>query len=117
MALQIVEKDSGGVTVLELSGRIVLGGESSQLRNKIKEILEKGKTRLLIDLANVGQIDSAGLGTLVSGYTSAQSVGATLKLASLTKRFREQLSITKLVTVFEVFDTTEEALKSFGPTT
>ncbi len=113
MALQIVEKDSGGVTILELSGRIGLGDESSQLRNKMKEVLEKGKTRLVVDLGNVGYIDSAGLGTLVAGYTSAQNMGATMKLANLTKKFHQQLSITKLVTIFEVFDSSDDAVKSF----
>ncbi len=114
MPLQIVEKESGGATVLELSGRIKLGEESSQLRTKIKDILAQGKTRLVLDLANVGYVDSAGLGTLVSGYTSAQSQGASVKLANLTKKLNEQLHITKLVTVFEVYNTVEEAVKAFG---
>ncbi len=114
MPLQIVEKESGGATVLELSGRIKLGEESNQLRTKIKDILAQGKTRLVLDLANVGYIDSAGLGTLVSGYTSAQSQGASVKLANLTKKLNEQLHITKLVTVFEVYNTVEEAVKAFG---
>lgn len=102
MALSIVEKESGGIVLLELSGRVTLGGESNQLRTKIKDILAKGKTRLILDLADVSYIDSAGLGTLVAGYTSAQNNGASMKLANLTRKFREQLNITKLVTVFEV---------------
>jgi anti-sigma B factor antagonist len=114
MALQIVEKESSGVTVVELSGRVTLGEESNQLRTKIKDILARGKKRLVLDLGNVSYIDSAGLGTLVAGYTSSQSQGAGMKLANLTKRFREQLNITKLVTVFEVYGGVEEAVKSFG---
>ncbi len=114
MALQFVEKETGGVTVLELSGRVTLGEESNQLRTKIKELLAQGKKRLVLDLGNVGYIDSAGLGTLVAGYTSAQSQGAGMKLANLTKRFREQLNITKLVTVFEVYNSVAEAVTSFG---
>src|SRR5208337_2694552 len=94
MALQFVEKEVSGVTVLELSGRITLGEESNQLRTKIKDLLAQGKKRLVLDLGNVSYIDSAGLGTLVAGYTSAQSQGANMKLANLTKRFREQLNIT-----------------------
>jgi len=117
MALQIVEKDVNGATVLELSGRITLGDESSQLRSKIKEVLARGKNRLILDLGECGYIDSAGLGTLVAGYTSAQNQGASMKLVNLTKKFREQLNITKLVTIFEVFDSVEDAIKSFGPTT
>lgn len=115
MALQIVEKDSNGVTVIQLSGRIVLGDESSQLRNRLKETLEKGKTQVVIDLGNVSYIDSGGLGTLVAGYTSAQNQGVSIKLANLTKKVHEQLHITKLVTIFEVFDSTDAAIKSFTP--
>jgi anti-sigma B factor antagonist len=113
MALNIVEKEVNGVSVLQLAGRVTLGEESSQLRTKLKDSLATGKTRLVLDLAEVSYIDSAGLGTLVAGYTSAQNQGANLKLANLTKRFKEQLNITKLVTVFEVFDTVEAAVKSF----
>jgi anti-sigma B factor antagonist len=114
MALHIVEKESSGITVLELSGRVTLGEESNQLRMKVKDILAQGKKRLVLDLGNVSYIDSAGLGTLVAGYTSSQSQGAGMKLANLTKRFREQLNITKLVTVFDVYGSVEEALRSFG---
>ena len=114
MALQITERETGGVTILALSGRVTLGDESAQLRNRIKDTLAKGKTRLVIDMGDVSYIDSAGLGTLVSGYTSAQNQGANLKLANLTKKFSEQLAITKLVTVFEVHDTVEDAVRSFG---
>ena len=113
MALNIVEKEIEGVTVLMLAGRVTLGDESSQLRTKLKELLGKGKTRLVLDLAEVSYIDSAGLGTLVAGFTSAQNQGANLKLANLTKRFKEQLNITKLVTVFDVFDSIPDAVKSF----
>ncbi len=114
MALRITETDKDGVSVLSLAGRVTLGEESGQLRTKIKDVLGAGKTRLVLDLGDVTYIDSAGLGTLVSGYTSAQNQGASMKLANLTKRFREQLHITKLVTVFEVYDSVAEAIKSFG---
>lgn len=114
MALQIVEKDLNGVTVLALLGRVVLGEESNQLRTKLKDLLASGKTKLVLDLAEVKYIDSAGLGTLVAGFTSAQSQGANVKLANLTKKFDEQLHITKLVTVFDVHNTVDEAVKSFA---
>jgi len=114
MALQIVEKDMNGVTVLELFGRVTLGDESNQLRTKIKDLLGQGKKRLVLDLGNVSYIDSAGLGTLVAGYTSAQSQGASIKLANLTKKFSEQLNITKLVTVFDVYNSVPGAIASFG---
>jgi anti-sigma B factor antagonist len=113
MALEIVEKDLADATVLVLTGRVTLGEESNQLRTTIKDILGRGKTRLVLDLAQVSYIDSAGLGTLVAGYTTARNLGATMKLANLTKKFHEQLNITKLVTVFEVYDSVEEAVKSF----
>jgi anti-sigma B factor antagonist len=114
MALNIVEKEIGGVSVLQLRGRVTLGEESNQLRTKLKDSLAEGKTRLVLDLAEVTYIDSAGLGTLVAGFTSAQNQGANLKLANLTTRFREQLNITKLVTVFDVYDSVDDAVKSFG---
>jgi anti-sigma B factor antagonist len=114
MALDIKEKETNGVTVVVLSGRVVLGEESNQLRTKLKDLLGQGKTRLVLDLAEVKYIDSAGLGTLVAGYTSAQNQGAGIKLANLTKKFDEQLHITKLVTVFDVYESVADAVKSFG---
>jgi anti-sigma B factor antagonist len=110
----MTERESNGVTVLELSGRVTLGEESNELRTKIKDLMARGKKRLVLDLGNVSYIDSAGLGTLVAGYTSGQSQGAGMKLANLTKRFHEQLNITKLVTVFEVFDSVDDAIASFS---
>jgi anti-sigma B factor antagonist len=113
MALSMVEKTVDGVTVLELSGRVTLGEESGQLRTKLKDLLGQGNTRLVLDLSEVTYIDSAGLGTLVAGFTSAQNQGAKLKLANLTKRFHEQLNITKLVTIFDVYNNVQDAVKSF----
>ncbi|MBZ5515931.1 MAG: STAS domain-containing protein [Acidobacteriia bacterium] len=116
MALEIAERESDGVTVLVLAGRVTLGEESNQLRSKLKELLAEGKTRLVLDLADVKYIDSAGLGTLVAGYTTARNHGASMKLANLTKKFDEQLHITKLVTVFDVYNSVGEAVKSFAQT-
>ena len=113
MALNTVEKEVNGVTILQLAGRVTLGEESNQLRTKLKDILSQGKTRVILDLGEVTYIDSAGLGALVSGFTSAQNQGANLKLANLTKRFNEQLHITKLVTVFDVYNSVQDAIKSF----
>jgi anti-sigma B factor antagonist len=115
MALNVVEKEIEGVTVLQMIGRITLGEESNLLRTTLKELLSQGKTRLVLDLGEITYIDSAGLGALVAGYTSAQNQGANLKLANLTKRFHEQLHITKLVTVFDVFDNVKAAVESFAP--
>jgi len=113
MALNTVEKEVNGVTILQLAGRVTLGEESNQLRTKLKDILSQGKTRVILDLGEVTYIDSAGLGALGSGFTSAQNQGANLKLANLTKRFNEQLHITKLVTVFDVYNSVQDAIKSF----
>lgn len=114
MALQMTERDVDGVTILAISGRITLGDASHQVRTKLRDLLAEGKTRLVLDLADVGYIDSAGLGTLVAGYTSARNGGANMKLANLTKKLDEQMHITKLVTVFDVYNSVEDAVKSFA---
>jgi len=114
MALRIEAKESGGVTVVALAGRVTLGEESNQLRTKIKELLAQGIKRTVLDLGEVSYIDSAGLGILVAAYTSARSAGGEIKLANVTKKFDELLNITKLVTIFDVHSSVEDAVKSFG---
>lgn len=113
--LIIVEKSVGDILVLELRGRVVLGIETEELRNKIAELLAAGSLRILLDLGEVSYIDSSGLSTLVAGYVSAQKQGGQLKLLHLTRRIRDLLQITRLSTVFEGFDSQAEALASFGP--
>ncbi len=113
MALHTVTKEMDGVTVLSLSGRVTLGDESSQLRNTIKQLLAQGKKRLVLDLADVSYVDSAGLGTLVAAYTSARNEGGDVRLAGITKNFSELLNVTKLLTVFNVHDNVPDALKAF----
>jgi anti-sigma B factor antagonist len=114
MALHIDTKEIGNATILTLSGRVTLGDESNQLRTKIKELLTAGKKRLVLDMGGVGYIDSAGLGTLVAAYTSARNDGGEIRLANITKKFGELLNITKLVTIFDVYDSVTDALKSFS---
>ena len=114
MELFIVTKDVGGVTVLSLAGRVMLGEESSKLRSTIKELLQQGKKRLVLDLSKVNYVDSAGLGTLVAAYTSARNEGGEVRLAGVTKNFGELLNITKLVTIFSVHDSVDAALQSFN---
>jgi anti-sigma B factor antagonist len=111
--MDVVERESGGITVLALAGRMTLGEECQQARARIKNLLADGKGRLVLDLGNVNYIDSAGLGTLVASFTSAQSQGGTLKLARLSPRIQQLLRSTRLLTVFEVFDSAEEAVRSF----
>lgn len=114
MALQLDVKESEGVKVLSLAGRVTLGDESSQLRSKIKELLAQGNKRLVLDLGGLSYVDSAGLGTLVAGYTSAHNEGGEIRMANVTKRLGELLSITKLLTVFSVYDSVDAAVKSFN---
>jgi len=111
--LDIQTREVNGVTLVELSGKIILGEESSALREKIKDLIATGKTKLLLNLARISFIDSAGVGTLVSAYTSARSQGGEVKLSSLTKKFRETLQVTRLLTVFEVFDDDAAGIASF----
>lgn len=114
MALRMDTKESHGVTVLTLAGRVTLGDESNEMRNKIKEILAQGKKRLVLDLGGVSYIDSAGLGTLVAAYTSARNSGGDIRLANVTQKFDDLLNITKLVTVFSAYKSVEDAVQSFA---
>ena len=114
MALRITDHDVNGITVLEIDGRIVLGEESNAFRERVKELLAAGKKKIVLNLANVTYIDSAGLGTLVATFHSARSQGATLKLANLGSKFKEVLQVTKLMTVFDVFDSDSAAVASFS---
>ena len=113
MQLKIANHTVEGITVLECSGRIVFGDEAAALREQVKDLVAKGKKQIVLNLAGVTYIDSGGLGTLVALYTTARNAGGAIKLAALTQRVGDLLQVTKLLTVFEVFDTVEEAAKSF----
>jgi anti-sigma B factor antagonist len=113
MALKITNREVDGVSVMALDGRIVLGEETNALREKVKGMLAEGKKKLVLNLANVSMIDSAGLGTLVSVHQSANSRGASLRLCNLGSRTNELLQMTKLVTVFQVSNTEADAIRSF----
>ena len=115
MPLHLVEKMSGEVALLDARGRITLGRETELLREKVKGMLEEGHARLVLNLAGVDYIDSAGLGTVVALATSVQRAGGQLKLANLTTRVHDLMQITRLSTVFAVYGSVEEALSSFGP--
>jgi anti-sigma B factor antagonist len=114
VALRITDREAGGVTVVEIEGRIVLGEESNSFREHIKGLLAAGKKKIVLNLANVSYIDSAGLGSLVATFSSAKAQGATLKLANLGNKFKEVLQVTKLMTVFDVYDNEAAAVQSFG---
>lgn len=115
MSLYIVEKAVDDTTVLDLRGRITLGQETISLRERVRQLVEAGHSQIILNLEDVDYIDSVGLSTLVSSYTSARKQGGDLKLLHLTKRVRDLLQITRLITVFESFDTLEEAQQSFHP--
>jgi anti-sigma B factor antagonist len=112
--MQIAERQSGSVTVLDLSGKVTLGEDSTLLKDKLQSLLHQGKKNLILNLAQVSYVDSAGLGALVSAYTTVTREGGSLKLVNVTKRLQDLLSITKLLTVFETFDSEDEALRSFS---
>jgi anti-sigma B factor antagonist len=98
---------------MDVSGRITLGEGSSALRDALRDLATKGHTKILLNLGDVSYIDSSGIGELVSGFTSVSNSGGQLKLLGLTKRVKDLLQITKLYTVFEVFDAETTAIRSF----
>jgi anti-sigma B factor antagonist len=114
VALRMTDRELDGVAVVEIEGRIVLGEESNAFREHVKQLLAAGRKKIVLNLANVTYIDSAGLGTLVATFHSARSQGATLKLANLGSKFREVLQVTKLMTVFDVYDGEAAAVQSFA---
>jgi anti-sigma B factor antagonist len=113
MSLKVETRQVNGITVVTCHGRIVLGEEAAGLRETLKKALTASR-QMVLNLSGVTYIDSGGLGTLVGVYSSARAAGADIKLAGLGQRLRDVLQITKLVTVFEVYDTEQEALASFG---
>jgi anti-sigma B factor antagonist len=101
-----------GIVVVDCAGRIVFGEETSELRDRVRGLIS-ADSRIVLNLREVTYIDSGGLGTLVALYTTARNNGASVKLANLTKRVGDLLQVTKLLTVFEVYDTEQEAVQSF----
>src|ERR1700712_2283447 len=111
--MQIDERVVDGVTILDLKGKMTLGEGDELLKDKINSLLQQDKKQLLLNLENVPYIDSAGLGEIVRTYTTVSSQGGKLKLLNLTKRIQDLLSITKLLTVFETFESENDAVRSF----
>jgi len=115
MPLYLVEKLFDEVVVLDARGRITLGPETETLRQRVNAIIGAGRKRIVLELGNVDYIDSAGLGVLASSAASARRAGGELKLVNLTKRVHDLMQITRLSTLFQVYDTVEKARLSFGP--
>jgi len=112
MQLKLSTRIVDGIAVLDCAGRIVFGDESSLLREAARKLITENK-RVVLNLSGVSYIDSGGLGTLVSLYTTAHKAGGSIKLANLTERVGDLLQITKLLTVFEVYESEEKALDSY----
>ena len=111
--MHIDERTVGHVMVLDLSGQLTLTKDGTLLKDKVHSLVNQGHKNLLVNLAKVDYIDSAGLGELVGAYTTVTRAGGSLKLVHLTKRIHDLLTITKLVTVFDTFDSEPDALKTF----
>lgn len=112
MALKTDTHTENGVTVVSCTGRITFGDEAMALRESLKKILAESR-QVVLNLSGVSYIDSGGLGTLVGVYSSARAAGADIKLTGLGQRLRDVLQITKLVTVFEVYETEQQAVEAF----
>ena len=113
MPLRATHRDSGPATVVDLSGRIVLGEGSALLRTTVRALLDEQQNKIVLNLGDVDYIDSSGIGELVSAYTAVKNRGGDLKLLNLTKKVRDLIQLTKLYTVFEVYTDEASALRSF----
>ena len=111
--LNIRERQAGDVTILDLEGKITIGEGSVSLRSAIRRLIEEGKKKILLNLAGVGYVDSSGIGELVSSFTTINREGGQLKIVNLTQKIQDLLAITKLLTVFDVYDDEATALNSF----
>ena len=112
--MQIEERVVAGVTILDLKGKVTLGEGDEVLKDKINSLILQDRKKILLNFGGVPYIDSAGLGEIVRTYTTVSRQGGQLKLVNLTKRITDLLMITKLLTVFETFDSENEAVRSFS---
>ena len=112
--MQIEQRSVGGVVVIDLSGKITLGEGTEALKDKVNSLVNQGQKNLVLNLAGVSYMDSAGLGVVMAAYTTAKRQGGQVKLLSLTKRISDLLAITKLSTIFETFDSETDAVASFA---
>jgi|SRR5580765_464130 anti-sigma B factor antagonist len=113
MSLSMKNSEIDGVSVVELDGRIVLGDESNSVRERLKGLITGGKKKIVLNMSNIKYIDSAGLGALVAAHVSAKTQGASVRLCNLGQKFHEVLQVTRLLTVFDVYDTQAAAVSSF----
>ena len=113
MSMKVATRQVDGVVVLDLSGRITLGEGSVTLRDAVHDVLAKGSKHILLNLGDISYIDSSGIGEMVSAFTSVKNAGGELKLLNLTKKVQDLLQITKLYTVFDIWDNEASAISSF----
>jgi len=111
--LNIKERQAGDVAIMDLDGEVRIGDSATALRSAIRNLVARGNTKLLLNLAGVRYIDSSGIGELIANYTTVGRSGGQLKLLNLTEKVQDLLVITKLLTVFDVYDDESEALSSF----
>ncbi|MCU0643174.1 MAG: STAS domain-containing protein [bacterium] len=111
--MNLKEKEMNGIVVLELSGKVMGGPDANLLSEKLHELVDKEKTKVIADLSKVSWMNSSGLGILIGGLTTMRNNGGDLKLVNVTDRIKSLLIITKLITIFETFEKMEDALKSF----
>jgi anti-sigma B factor antagonist len=114
MDLKLQSREVKGIVIIDLSGRLVMGEACAAIRDEIRDQFAHGFRKILLNLANVTYIDSAGLGELTAAYTTAKNREGELKLMNLTKRVHDLMQITKLYTVFDVYDDEKTAVASFG---
>jgi anti-sigma B factor antagonist len=114
MSVKLNSRQVGDVTVIDVAGRITLGEGSSAIRETMRDLSAKGNKKILLNLSEVAYIDSTGIGELVAGFTTVANDGGTVKLLGLTKRVKDVLLVTKLYTIFEVFEDEAEAVRSFA---
>jgi anti-sigma B factor antagonist len=114
MSVKLKTRQVGDVTVIDVSGRVTLGEGSSVIRESMRDLTAKGNKNLLLNLSEVSYMDSTGVGEVVAGFTSAANAGGTVKLLGLTKHVKDVLLVSKLYTVFEVFEDESLAVKSFA---
>jgi len=111
--VNLTERQAGDVTILDMDGKVTIGEGSVALRTKIRDLLGQGRNKILLNLASVSYVDSSGIGELVSSYTTVRNQNGSLKLLNLTEKIQDLLAITKLLTVFDVFENEGEALASY----
>jgi anti-sigma B factor antagonist len=113
MVMRATYRDAGGITVVDIGGRITLGEGSALLRSTVKDLLTEGRNKIVLNLGDVNYIDSSGIGELVTAFTAVKKTGGDMKLLHLTKKVHDILQLTKLFTVFEVFSDENVVIRSF----